>query len=311
MERRSVTGGNLNVVLGITCLLYGLIIVVYVVYTLSKKPQTTTTTTPSSSSSSSNSSNSSSSSNSSNTSSTASNTCLSSDNNGTGTCSQVLKSANCEAKLQSDGNFVVYDAKGNVAWSSATFGKGTGPYSMKMQPDGNFVLYDSKSAAIWSSGTASAGTGPFTALLKDNCTFEIFDSKHKSLWASKVTTMGTTDADPNVCSSSGPGSTGWAACATELKSGDCVATMQTDGNFVIYDKDKKPVWQTYTQWKGKKPYKTVMQSDGNFVIYDKNSTAIWHSDTRGANAPFSAILKKDCTLDIIDNIQNSLWSTKK
>jgi hypothetical protein len=179
-----------------------------------------------------------------------------------------------------------------------------------MQPDGNFVVYDSKSTALWNSGTFGQGTGPYTALLKDNCTFEVFDSKLKSLWASKKTVMGTSDADPNICSSSEAGSTKWAACAADLKAGDCVATMQSDGNFVVYDKDKKAVWHTNTSGKGTKPYITVMQSDGNFVIYDKKFTPIWNTNTRGANAPFSIVMKNDCTLQIIDNVQNSLWSSK-
>ena len=56
------------------------------------------------------------------------------------------------------------------------------------------------------------------------------------------------------------------------------ATMQKDGNFVLYGYDRKPVWDTGTQ--GYAAY-LVVQNDGNVVIYYRtnrgNPTPAWAS----------------------------------
>ncbi|MFE2718807.1 hypothetical protein ACFXKI_44515 [Streptomyces mirabilis] len=55
-------------------------------------------------------------------------------------------------------------------------------------------------------------------------------------------------------------------------------TMQTDGNFVIYDNDRHGLWSTRTNGVG---YRAIMQADGNFVIYDRSSRGIWSTGTAG------------------------------
>jgi hypothetical protein len=67
------------------------------------------------------------------------------------------------------------------------------------------------------------------------------------------------------------------------------AILQTDGNFVVYENGKKPVWATDTS--GHKPVFLILQGDGNLVLYKGTGTgdqggAIWNSRTQGHNSVF-------------------------
>lgn len=57
-----------------------------------------------------------------------------------------------QAKMQVDGNFVVY-GPGGSGWSSQTAGTGSQNH-LSMQTDGQLVVYTSTGAAVWNSGTA-------------------------------------------------------------------------------------------------------------------------------------------------------------
>ena len=58
------------------------------------------------------------------------------------------------------------------------------------------------------------------------------------------------------------------------------AIMQTDNNFVIYNANGTPAWATGTNAKGPGQY-IVMQDDGNLVMYNSNGQPTWASNTAG------------------------------
>jgi hypothetical protein len=58
-------------------------------------------------------------------------------------------------------------------------------------------------------------------------------------------------------------------------SGAVRATMQTDGNFVLYNAQGQAVWATRTN--GNPGAYMIMQGDGNLVIYAANGTWLWSS----------------------------------
>ncbi|MGW1626589.1 hypothetical protein, partial [Streptomyces sp. NPDC002172] len=60
-------------------------------------------------------------------------------------------------------------------------------------------------------------------------------------------------------------------------------TMQTDGNFVVYNAAHKGLWSTRTNGYG---YRAKMNSDGNFVIYDKAGDDIWDTGTSGHSGAY-------------------------
>lgn len=56
-----------------------------------------------------------------------------------------------ELVMQTDGNFVVYDAWGSPLWNSETAGH-DGAW-LAVQDDGNVVVYDAWGAPLWDTGT--------------------------------------------------------------------------------------------------------------------------------------------------------------
>jgi hypothetical protein len=65
-------------------------------------------------------------------------------------------------------------------------------------------------------------------------------------------------------------------------SGNYVAVMQPDGNFVVYPNDgtySNPLWQSNTA--GNNGATLAMQSDGNLTIYAMNGTQIWDVESTG------------------------------
>ncbi|WP_052434013.1 hypothetical protein [Streptacidiphilus melanogenes] len=60
--------------------------------------------------------------------------------------------------------------------------------------------------------------------------------------------------------------------------GEYQLTMQTDGNFVIYNVNGQALWNTQTE--GHPGASAIMQTDGNLVVY-QNNTPLWNSGTGG------------------------------
>lgn len=59
------------------------------------------------------------------------------------------------------------------------------------------------------------------------------------------------------------------------------AVMQDDANFVIYSKNKTPIWSTGTFGQGTPPYQLILQDDCNLVLYQINNQPLWASGTNG------------------------------
>jgi hypothetical protein len=55
--------------------------------------------------------------------------------------------------------------------------------------------------------------------------------------------------------------------------------MQNDGNLVLYDARRHPLWSSNTQ--GQRVEKCIMQRDGNLVLYLHNGQPAWSSNTQG------------------------------
>jgi hypothetical protein len=93
-----------------------------------------------------------------------------------------------EARVQTDGNFVVYEGE-TPLWASNTYGQGTGPYALRMQTNGNLVLYDSNEIAMWSTDTQGLGSGPYTLVMQDDrnlviyCNYDVL-GQYAPIWSS-------------------------------------------------------------------------------------------------------------------------------
>jgi len=169
--------------------------------------------------------------------------------------------------MQNDGNLVMYGTDGRPVWSTRTSGKG--PSSLDMQTDGNLVIY-ANGRATWSSGTSYNIANTPSSLVSGS-------SLHKggSLLASNTAYRFTLQDDGNLVIYSTQG-----AIWSSHTNGKSVAylVMQTDGNLVLYSTDGRPIWASGTAGKG--PSSLDMQTDGNLVIY-ANGRATWSSGTNG------------------------------
>jgi hypothetical protein len=53
--------------------------------------------------------------------------------------------------------------------------------------------------------------------------------------------------------------------------------MQGDGNLVVYDRDRNPVWASGTD--GFANARLIIQDDGNGVIYESSGIAVWSTNS--------------------------------
>jgi len=92
-----------------------------------------------------------------------------------------------EARMQGDGNFVIYkwtEGDASPIWASDTCNSGEGPFKLAMQGDGNLVVYDSTGAAKWASNTCGTGTGPYKLKMQTDGNMVIYDGEKAAIWAS-------------------------------------------------------------------------------------------------------------------------------
>ncbi|MDE0002629.1 MAG: M12 family metallopeptidase [Rhodospirillaceae bacterium] len=85
----------------------------------------------------------------------------------------------CTLRYQTDGNLVAYKDR-SAYWSSRT--RGTPAGSAAMQSDGNFVVYDADGVARWSTRTAG-NTGAFLSVQND-CNIVLRAAGGVALWSS-------------------------------------------------------------------------------------------------------------------------------
>ncbi len=71
--------------------------------------------------------------------------------------------------------------------------------------------------------------------------------------------------------------------------------MQPDGNLVLYDARRHPLWASNTQ--GQRVERCIMQTDGNLVLYLYNGQPVWASRTDAKPGSF-LVLQNDGNLVI-------------
>jgi hypothetical protein len=90
-----------------------------------------------------------------------------------------------------------------------------------------------------------------------------------------------------------------------------ILILQGDGNLVIYDKNRAPLWDSGT-WQPERNEKFIlnMQNDGNLVIYNHYNQPIWSSNTCGIGiAPFKFHFdEQNAKMFIIDANHNITFS---
>ncbi|WP_181127394.1 excalibur calcium-binding domain-containing protein [Rathayibacter sp. AY1F9] len=82
--------------------------------------------------------------------------------------------------------------------------------------------------------------------------------------------------------------------------------MQADGNAVIYDAGRRPVWSTRTQGTGATTVR--MQEDGNLVVVTGSGTPVWASGTAGETGAL-ALIQDDGQLVLVRPNGDTAWSS--
>ncbi|RQR55055.1 peptidase S53 [Burkholderia sp. Bp9140] len=189
---------------------------------------------------------------------------------------QIVYSASQSHRLvmQGDGNLVLYNTtSGAAVWNSGTNGN-AGAYAV-FQTDGNFVVYSAGSTPLWYSSTSSASYGQ---------SLTVQDDGNMVIYRLSVPVFATaTSAAGMANSSSGPavwkgGVTLTSGQSLTSGNGANVLVMQGDGNLVLL-RQGVPKWSSRT-YNHSGAYAT-MQTDGNLVVYSSAGAPLWYSGTSG------------------------------
>jgi len=97
-------------------------------------------------------------------------------------------------------------------------------------------------------------------------------------------------------------------------SGNYVAVLQSDSNFVVYSSfhfsPKNALWSSHTNGKGADPARLVVQEDANMTMYDGANKAIWASGTHGKGTKgYHLVMQDDGNLVLYDGNRSAIWST--
>ncbi|UEP29414.1 MULTISPECIES: protease pro-enzyme activation domain-containing protein [unclassified Burkholderia] len=220
--------------------------------------------------------------------------------------SQIVYSASGSHRLamQDDGNLVLYNtANGAAVWNSGTYGN-AGAYAV-FQTDGNFVIYSVSGKPLWFSSTNGTTFGQRLSVQDDGnmviyrVSVPVFatstaaaglpnSSSGPAVWNGGMTLSGgqslTSGNGANVLVMQGDGNLvlmrqgvpQWSS--STYNHPGAYATMQADGNLVVYSSAGAPLW--YTGTSGNPGAATYLQDDGNIVIYARVPS--WSSNTAGS-----------------------------
>jgi hypothetical protein len=199
--------------------------------------------------------------------------------------------------MQPDGNLVVYErATRTPLWSSLTNGH-PGAHAA-FGADGNLVVLDVDGTPLYWSASVTGGPGS-RLVMQDDGNLVVYGGDKAARWSSKVDTYALTPGQelhagqwrrsPNgrfQLDAQGDGNlvlrevaTHAALWSSQTNVAGGFATLQTDGNFVVYGPDRRPVWSIGFQ---AGPNTTlVVQDDGNVVLYDPADKAVWSTGTGG------------------------------
>ena len=200
------------------------------------------------------------------------------------------------AAMQGDGNFVVYGPTGAPRFSTGTSRVGS---SAIMQGDGNFVVYGPDGAVLFN--TQTHGNAGAQIIMQGDGNLVVYAANGSALWS---TFTGRINAAPPTTPDT-LGSDGTLSPGQRLVSGDNIAAMQGDGNFVVYSSGRV-VFSTGTS--GQPGARAVMQSDGNFVIYSAGNKPLFNTGT-GGRGPSRAVVQNDGNF-VVYSSTRATWSSK-
>jgi hypothetical protein len=189
------------------------------------------------------------------------------------------------------------------------------PYYARMQDDGNFVLYNGKNPEnsgppFWASHT-NQSKGRFTEVVQDDGNFVVYKGTpgayESPLWASNTVWVGlqVTGGDQMT-------NDHWMANGDSLVSYDGVfsACLQDDGDLALFENGRH-YWSAFNDaanlLSGQRhgpPFFAIVHSNGNFALYngdpDKRSGPYWATGPTRASGQFSLVMDQTGNLVLYD-----------
>jgi serine/threonine protein kinase len=194
--------------------------------------------------------------------------------------------AGAYAILQGDGNLIVYP-KGRSAprsgqRSSALFQSKTSGHpgaKVDLQNDGDLTLRsDSNGAVLWESGSVPGSEGSQLLSGDQLHPSQYLQSPNGMFRLENVAGQGVL----RLVKSQQPGCTVWQAPAHGVAAS--VATMQSDGNLVLYAPGASRVtWQTHTS--GHNGADLVLENSGSLVLASSTGVVLWQVDPMACSTP--------------------------
>jgi hypothetical protein len=178
------------------------------------------------------------------------------------------------AAMQTDGNFVLYNAAGQALWSSVTSGSGAG--IVRVQDDGNLVLYALTQVA--GGVYAAPSVGPFPP---QTCKIGTLLHAPEFMFSGQCITSPSGQYFLYVSPSDGNmfiydlahGRATWYAQGTPGHPGDFL-NFQPNSNLVVYDSTGTiALWQTATTYSGATLLN--MEDDGRILLW----RPVWDTGT--------------------------------
>lgn len=94
---------------------------------------------------------------------------------------QSINAKKARLRMQTDGNFVLYDENNKARWATMTFGSN---YHAVFQGDGNLVVYTSADKPVWASNTG--GYNGSILRLQGDGNMVIYSGGSTAIWASNT-----------------------------------------------------------------------------------------------------------------------------
>ena len=228
---------------------------------------------------------------------------------------QKIISGRFQLIMQKDGDLALYHmGSKNPIWSSHTASKGARAI---MQSDGNFVIYDAHNKAVWASHTGHRGS---VLKLESNGNLVIYDLL-RSRVLRNINIPAHTEVSKNEVSflEMKAGTVLSSGKTVFSENGLFELIMQADGNLVLHKtiipnksclhSSCSVVWSTRTHYPGSF---MILQQDGNLVIvsgHHKKAAALWSTFTQ--HHPGSVLrFENTGILEIIDPMNSQIaWSS--
>ena len=225
-------------------------------------------------------------------------------------------------KFYKDGNIELHGPRTNrntYIWNTGTLGSGA---KCVLQSDGNLVVYDASNRPLWNSKTMSTYNRryvnreykPISLVITNNGDMNLISETNRVVWSDKK-------GEISYSSSSNTSYNTYITRGQSLRKGQSIyspngdyhLTFQSDGNLVLYDKNKRAIFNTGTQGKGTT---CSLQEDGNLVVYDGVNRALWYSQTQASFdrkfassdwKPYKLTVSNNGTVQLVSSTGRVAW----